>query len=94
MDKLTYTTNCVGSDANSIDNMRYHDNERMITRNTFLKKVDRESLAELEEGFGYAKHYKQGLTMASDWHVSYHKSFYRGKPCVYIIHSSIEYVFT
>lgn len=36
----------------------------------------------------------RGLTIDRDWAVSYHKSVYRGKPCYYIYHSAIEYIWT
>jgi len=55
--------------------------------------VDRESLAVVEEVLGYEDHHSKGLTMSQDWHVSYHRSVYRGHPCVYFDHSSIEYIF-
>lgn len=64
-----------------------------ITRRTFLQHVDRDQLQELEEQCGYAKHYKQGLTMASDWHVSYHRSKLYGYVVYYFCQSAIEYVF-
>lgn len=31
--------------------------------------------------------------MPHDWHVSYHRSMFRGKPCIYVRHSAIEYIF-
>ena len=33
------------------------------------------------------------LTLKKDWHVGYSKSTYQGKPCYFITHSAIEYVF-
>ena len=64
-----------------------------ITRQTFLQHVDREELAEIEQNMGYAAHPLQGLTMAADWHVSYHRSKWKGKRCYYFRHSAIEYYF-
>ena len=93
MAKFKFHTDCVSSDGESINNMVDHDKQRDITRNTFLKYVCKEDLQQLEDNFGYSRHYKQGLIMANDWHVSYHKSFYRGKPCYYLCHSAIEYIF-
>lgn len=66
------------------------DNERDITRQTFGRYV---SLREVAEMFGYAHHPSQGLTLAGDWHVSYHRSKFAGVPCVYVKHSGIEYVY-
>jgi hypothetical protein len=31
--------------------------------------------------------------MAGDWHVSYHRSKYKGKTVYYFRHSAIEYIF-
>lgn len=86
-----YALCCVDAVGSAIEHMV--DDSREITRRTFLKHVDHESLQALEQLLAYARHPSQGLTMAADWHVSYHKSRYRGKPCVYFVHSAIEYIF-
>jgi len=86
-----FKTNCVSARGADITEMK--DGAEQITRRTFLKYVSRETLAEMEVNLGYDRHHKQGLTMAQDWCVSYWKSEYRGKPCVYFDHSSIEYVY-
>ena len=62
-----------------------------ITRRTFLKYVDRDSLKEIEKSLGYPM---GNLTMAGDWAVSYHKGKLRGKKVIWFCHSAIEYVFT
>jgi len=67
------------------------DNAIDITRSTFLKYADASELAYV---LGYCKHPSQGLTMAGDWHVSYHRSKLHGKRVYYFTHSAIEYVFT
>ena len=61
-----------------------------ITRATFLKHVDRDELQKLESALGY-DHY---LSMAQDWHVSYHRSRLHGRRVYYFKWSGIEYVFT
>lgn len=68
--------------------------ETGIARRTFLKHVDRLDLEDLERNLGYAKHPAQGLTMAGDYHVSYHRSKLHGKRAYYFKWSSIEHVFT
>jgi len=83
----TYFTNCVNSDGNSINNMTGSAKE--ITRKTFLTYVDKMSIKEIETSLGYSKDFR----MSNDWCVRYFKSKYRGKPCVYFDHSSIEYIF-
>lgn len=65
-----------------------------ISRRTFLQHVDREQLRELEQDLGYADHHRRGLTMAADWHVSYHRSKWHGKTVYLFRHSGIEYVFS
>jgi len=34
-----------------------------------------------------------GFHIKDDWAVSFCKSKYKGKPCYYIVHSGIEYIF-
>lgn len=64
-----------------------------VSRKTFLKHVDKEQLQDLEQTLGYDRHPKQGLTMAGDWHVSYHRSKLNGQRVYFFVHSAIEYVF-
>ncbi len=89
---MRFETTCVNARGDDIIEMV--DGEREITRNTFKKHVDKSELRELEIQLGYEQHASRGLIMANDWHVSYHKSRYRGRPCVYFDWSAIEYVFT
>ena len=70
------------------------DNAIDITRKTFLKYTSRAELQNIEWNLGYAYHPKQGLTMAGDWHVSYHRSRLHGKRVYFFRQSAIEYVFT
>lgn len=69
------------------------EESRDITRSTFLRHVDRDELAELERSLGYENHPRQGLTMAADYCVSYHKSKLHGETVYFFKHSAIEYVF-
>ena len=69
------------------------DSNRLVSRRTFLRHVDREDLRELENGLGYETHHKRGLTMAADCCVSYHRSTLHGKRVYYFRQSAIEYVF-
>jgi len=88
---LKFRTSCVNSTASAISDMV--DNAIDVSRKTFLKHVDRDDLAAMEAAMGYADHPSRGLTMAADWHVSYHRSKYRGRRCYYFCHSCIEYIF-
>jgi hypothetical protein len=64
-----------------------------ITRSTFLKHVNAKELQEIAENLGYSRHPSQGLTMAGDWHISYHRSKHHGERAYYFAWSGIEYVF-
>jgi len=87
-----YICNCVSSgDGRAIREMV--DRARDITRRTFLRHVSRDDLDECERALSYAVGRERGLRMANDWHVSYHRSTFRGRPCVYFRYSAIEYIF-
>ena len=94
--KATFLTNCVccpgPAPGEAIGAMV--DQATEIRRRTFRQHVDLDSLREVEESLGYERFPSRGMTMAGDWHVSYHKSVFRGVPCVYFRHSAIEYIFT
>lgn len=95
MSKYTYYGNCVnwaGRDVPHLSEMI--DNAIDITRQTFLAHADRDDLRQVELGLGYSAHPSKGLTMAGDYHVSYHRSKYKGKRCYFFKWSGIEYVFT
>lgn len=65
-----------------------------VSRRTFLQHVDRDDLAHIEGLLGYEAHHTRGLTMAGDWHVSYHRSKLHRVTVYYFKHSGIEHVFT
>ena len=91
---FSYKTNCVSWDPLDIDSLQnIIDNAIEITRRTFLKHTFKEEISFLESSLGYAKHYKQGLTMFQDWCVSYHRSKCNGRRCYFFCHSAIEYLF-
>jgi hypothetical protein len=92
---MTYQFNCVSSDAETIGPMV--DQAKEITYRTFLRYVSFRHLSELFPW--YDRHPRQGgLMLCHDWHVAYFKSkvYINGelKPCVFVVHSGIEYVFT
>lgn len=95
--KYYYHANCVGwpeNDVHAKGGLCDMINEcRDISRRTFLKHVDREELAEIEDALSYARHPSQGLTMAADWAVGYFRSMLHGKRVYGFQHSRIEYVF-
>jgi len=65
---------------------------REIAYRTFAKLVDAEDLADLKSELGYGD--CPGLTLESDYAVSFHKSKLHGKTVYFVRHSAIEYVFT
>jgi len=89
---ITNCVNCPGPNpGQAIRDMV--DSAQTITRRTFLRHVGRRNLELHEKALEYAGCPSQGLTMAQDWHVSYYKGVFRGKPVVYFVHSAIEYIF-
>jgi len=80
-----YHTDCVNSDAVSIDDMI--DSSVEITLRTFLKHISREDL------YDVLPIYNKTFPIEKDYHVSYHRGKYQGKKCYYVVHSAIEYVF-
>lgn len=88
MTKKSYETCCVS--ANGDDIMDMVDSAREITYETFVKHVGTQEASSV---LGYPYGRERGLKLKNDWHVRYHKSTYKGKPCVFAVHSAIEYVF-
>jgi hypothetical protein len=82
-----YETNCVNSTAELIEDMV--DNATEIT---FAELVDEVGQEQLDEVFPMYKDIP--LTLETDWSTSYYRSVYDGRPCVYVEHSRIEYIFT
>ena len=79
---------CVNSDCESITDMV--DRARDITYETFCKHCDINPIA---QKMGYASGSERGLHLKDDRLVTFHKSRFQGKPCYYMQHSRIEYVF-
>jgi hypothetical protein len=101
-----YEINCVGADGANISDMI--DQATDITYQEFVRKVPLSAIFDSGIGYNYywtpaqaivagVDYYevKQNhpLTLEKDWHVSYHRSTYQGKPCYFMVHSAIEYVF-
>ena len=88
--KFHYLTNCVESTAGRIQPMV--DRSREITWKTFLRHVGLAELLELFPGYERSGRWG-GLPLGQDWSVSFHRSRFCGKPCYYMRHSAIEYIF-
>lgn len=87
-----FITSCIEAESGEAINAM-KDAATEITRRTFLRYVDRDDHVTTERTLGYADHAARGLTMARDWHVSYHRGVFRGRPCVYFRWSGIEHIY-
>lgn len=76
----------------------YDETERDITYRTFAKHVGPEVIREINcgEGIGCARYDyepgRAGLTLKQDWHVTFGKGKWKGKPAVGMHHSSIHHI--
>lgn len=85
-------TTCVNSDYKSITDMQ--TKAKPITYRTLRRCVGAAVLEPIEQNLCYDTGTERGgLRMSRDWAVSYAKSEYQGKPCLYFAHSHIEYIF-
>lgn len=98
MEKLVYLNNCVNwhpDDVHSEGGLCDMIAEAVqVTRDTFLRHVDRESREDLERRLGYAPHDPNAvLTMRRDGCVSYWRSKLHERTVYYVNWSAIEHVF-
>lgn len=84
MNRKSYLTNCTSASGDSIRAMQ--DDAREVAFRTVCKHIEG-GAATLNEMFGTDPRVSQ------DWAVSFYKSTFEGRPCVYVRHSSIEYIF-
>ena len=86
-----YATTCV---LEGIENtqalMDMTDDAVEVTLQTIRRHCD---LSGFESDCRYAVGPERGLHLKDDFHVSYHKSRYKGRPCYYVRHSAIEHIF-
>ena len=90
--KYTYETSCVNSTAEAISKMI--ERAQIISYDTFARKVDIRDLMRLFPFCTWGPGKKNGLRLKDDWSISCYRSVFLGRPCYYIDHSSVEYVFT
>jgi len=76
--KFILETTCVSANGDDIIDMV--DAAREIKVGTFLKRVEIDPM-------------EFGVDLRKDWHVHFYKSKYKGKPCYFMDHSSIEHVY-
>lgn len=81
---------CVNTPADEVDDLyAMIDGADTISRRTFLKHVDRDELRREEQRLGYGR----GLPMSRDWHITYHRSTWKGRPAYFFCWSAIEHIF-
>lgn len=84
---FSYRTNCTLAKEKELSLMIENSSE--ISYEKFLKLVDEESFNELAKSLGYDKDFP----IQKEPYISYHKSTFRGKDCVYLVQSAIEHIF-
>ena len=88
--KKQYWNCCVNSTSETIDAMT--DKAVQIDYDDLLEQVEVDDIKTLFPYYNWTDD-EEGLTLKDDFAVSYWQSMYRCHPCVYIVHSSIEYIF-
>jgi len=88
MRRYHYHTCCIESKGEWINDMTQQ--ARDVTLRTFRRNCA--GVREWAEAHGYSR--QLGISLCNDWHVSYHKSRYRGQPCYYVRWSAIEFIWT
>lgn len=89
MVRLNYYTNCVSWPHDVDILLEIIDAAEEIELEEFKKNVNLEDYNEIVCALGY----DASFPIENDWHVSYHKSEYKGELIFYIRHSAIEYLF-
>lgn len=87
-----YVTNCVTTTNKQLTPMI--SNARQIDFDTFAQAVDMAEVKRLFPQYNWNGDNSNGLRLNDDRYVSYWESAFMGKPCVYIQHSCIEYIFS
>lgn len=88
---IRFARTCVDLEDDLLNRMTR--NAKDITRKTFTRHVSPDNRREIETMLGYEIDQRRGLTMANDFHVSYHRSHYGKHPCVYFRWSTYGYIF-
>ncbi len=81
----TYTGCCVFSAARDIDKMV--SSAKKVTYDEM--KTYCKAFEQFEDILGYGP---GTLLLEKDWHVEFYKSSYRDKPCYFLVHSAIEWI--
>jgi len=85
-----YVGNCTdGTTEPHLEDMM--DKAKQITFRTFAKAVGLDSIRAIFGDYQWGR--GKDLRMKNDPYVTYYRSVYNGKPCYYVRHSGIEYIF-
>lgn len=100
--RMQFETTCVGARGEDIIHMT--DAADQISAEEFQEAVGTQAYYDLEISLGYrnarTERHPNGvrdinlMPLSEDYAVSFHRSTYRGRKCVYLVWSAIEYVFT
>lgn len=89
----TFTTTCVNSTAELIDALI--ESEREIAYCTFRCLLGGEELDRWAREMLYdTGHERGGLRLCNDWHVTYYRGVYDGRPALFLRHSGIEHIWS
>lgn len=90
-----FVTTCVNASGDDITAM--NDAAKEITYDR-MRRIVGQPFVDLQKQLNYdvpgtRGRDRIGLTMRGDWAVSYHRSTYQGKPCLFFRWSHIEHIF-
>jgi len=86
-----YECSCVDVPAEDVEALtKMIEEAEEVSYDNFVRHCD--GIVEWAARMGYTREKRQGLTLKHDWHVSFHRSKYKGVDCLFLRHSSIEYI--
>lgn len=89
--KFEFITSCVDVPLSKVQDLfDMMDRARDVSFATFARRTRWQSIA---ASLGCAVGSQKGLHLKDDYHVSFKRSTWRGRPCYYLDHSRIEYIF-
>lgn len=83
-----YATACLNSTHELITKMV--EQEKKVSLSTIKKHC--QGVSDWAQQVGYETDKRRGLTLEQESHVGYYKSVYDSKPCYFIRHSAVEYI--
>lgn len=90
---MRFITSCVDVPISHVNQLQEMiDRSREVSYRTARAHIGAEALAKAFPNYDWRRR-PRDLTLKDDWHVTYHRSVFRGKPVYYLVHSAIEYIF-